>query len=77
MCTNCMICSFLYTRSNLLLLDGGFLKHVLRGLFFVNRSWFFCANSAIICTIYWHSNRAALDKALKMVIKEQRMVIGI
>jgi len=29
----------------------GFLKQVLRGLFFVNCSWVFCAISATICTL--------------------------
>jgi len=47
------------------LLDKGFLKQVLRGLFFLNGSWIFCAISVITCTLYWHTNRAVLHKALK------------
>jgi hypothetical protein len=36
-----------------------------RDLSFVNWCWLFCAISVLLDPIYWHTNRAALIKALK------------
>jgi len=36
---------------------------------FVNCSWVFFAINALLCTLYWRTNRTALHKTLKSVNK--------